>query len=122
MACSLQHAISTAVTDCEWEQTARDRFIDQDGEEVRYLNDPDILRGCAEGTIIYVTHAGTGSLSHSAYDQWMRKRQLLDATRAWPKDAPVTERVKEARKAAWEANQKAGFYARQREANQKAKQ
>ena len=109
MAGSLQHAVSVAVTDCEWRQFAADRFIDQDGEEVRYLTDPDMLRGHSEDTVVYVSYEGTDSYSNDKYREWKRKMHILEGSRATRRDPPITERVREAMKAAREANQKAGY-------------
>lgn len=110
MAASLQHAVSSAVTDCEWKQIRQDRFIDQDGEEVRYLSDPDMIRGCAPGTIVYYASHGPRSNSLKGWQEWRRKTAMVEASRAVFKDPPMTERVKEARKAAWEANKRAGYF------------
>lgn len=108
MAASLQHAVSVAITDCEWKQIRQDRFIDQDGEEVRYLSDPDMLRGCAEGTIVYVYYSGPHR-NERLREDWNRKMHMLAASRAVRKDPPMTDRVKEARRKAWEADKMAGY-------------
>lgn len=109
MAKSLQHAVSVAITDCEWKQTAQDRFIDHEGEEVRYMSDPDVLRGCAPGTIVYYASHGPKSDSLTAWRGWRHKMAMVEASRAVFRDPPITDRVKEARKAAWEAHQRSGY-------------